>query len=276
MEQSGRTTEIQGIRLDRFCQGKRHALTMSYDDGNEADRRLVKIFDQFGIKGTFHLNSGTIGKPGYISKEEVGTLYQNHEVAGHSVNHPYLERLAPEIRMNEIWEDRKQLEALSGKMVTGFSYPFGTWDEQVKNALCSCGYHYSRTVRSTGRFDLPGDFMEWDPTCHNNEKLPELTDLFLERAEKSFSNILFYVWGHSYEFNRDQNWGLIEKFCERVGRRDDVWYAVNGEIFDYIQAVRRLQFSADRSRVYNPSAIEVWFSVNGETCSVRPGEYLGL
>ena len=118
--------------------------------------------------------------------------------------------------------------------------------------------------------------MEWDPTCHHNEKLPELTDLFLERAEKSFSNILFYVWGHSYEFNRDQNWGLIEKFCERVGRRDDVWYAVNGEIFDYIQAVRRLQFSADRSRVYNPSAIEVWFSVNGETCSVRPGEYLGL
>ena len=268
-----RNSGIWGIRLDRFYQGKRHALTMSYDDGNEADRRLVEIFDRYGIKGTFHLNSGNIGMPGYITEDEIKTLYQGHEVAGHSVNHPYLERLTPEIRMREIWEDRKKLETLSGKMVSGFSYPFGTWDDQVVAALRSCGFVYSRTVRSTGRFDLPEDFMKWHPTCHHKENLMDMAGLFLERADMPFSNMLFYVWGHSYEFNRDDNWELIEQFCKKVGKKEDVWYASNGEIYAYLQAVKRLQFSADQSKVYNPSALEVWFSVDGETCSVMPGEY---
>lgn len=269
-------SEIQGIRLDRFYQGKRHALTMSYDDGNEADRRLVEIFNRFGIKGTFHLNSGNIGKPGYVTEAEIKTLYQGHEVAGHSVHHPYLERLTPEIRMTEIWEDRKKLEALSGKMVTGFSYPFGTWNDQVIAALRSCGFCYSRTVNDTGTFDFPEDFMQWNPTCRHREKLMEMAELFLKRAEMPFASMLFYVWGHSYEFDQDQNWELMEQFCGKVGRREDVWYASNGEIYTYLQAVKQLQFSADLSRVYNPAAMEVWFSVDGETQSLLPGEYKAL
>ena len=115
--------------------------------------------------------------------------------------------------------------------------------------------------------------MKWHPTCHHKENLMDMAELFLERADMPFSNMLFYVWGHSYEFNRDDNWELIEQFCKRVGKKEDVWYASNGEICAYLQAVKRLQFSADQSKVYNPSALEVWFSVDGETCSVMPGEY---
>lgn len=40
--------------------GKFKALTMSYDDGQIHDRRLVEIFNRHGIKGTFHLNSGLL------------------------------------------------------------------------------------------------------------------------------------------------------------------------------------------------------------------------
>ena len=188
------------IRLDRFYQGKRHALTMSYDDGKITDRRLVELFNRYGIKGTFHLNSGRLGQEKYIRAEEVKTLYAGHEVAGHSLNHPYLERLPAEALMREIREDRKQLEKLTGKLVQGFSYPYGTWNSQVISALRCCGIAYSRTTKSTGRFDLPEDFMKWHPTCHHREALLEKADLFLERTEKSFTNMLFYVWGHSNEF----------------------------------------------------------------------------
>ena len=44
-----------------FPEGKHKVLTMSYDDGKLADRRLVSIFNHYGIKGTFHLNSGMHG-----------------------------------------------------------------------------------------------------------------------------------------------------------------------------------------------------------------------
>lgn len=263
--------QIKGIRLDRFRDGKPHAITMSYDDGKLSDRKLVELFNRYGIRGTFHLNSGRLGDETYITEKEVQSLYANHEVAGHSINHPYLERLSMENLMWEIQEDRRHLEELTGEFVQGFSYPYGTWNDQVKQALVCAGYHYSRTTQSTGRFDLPEDFMEWHPTCHHKENLLEMAELFLERTKKDFTNMLFYVWGHSYEFEKEQNWDLMERFCEMVGGRDDVWYAANGEIYGYLQAVKRLQFSADRTMIYNPSAIEVWFSIDGETVSVLPG-----
>ena len=45
-----------------FPGGKAKALTMSYDDGKVQDRRLIDIFNKYGIKGTFNLNYGQVGK----------------------------------------------------------------------------------------------------------------------------------------------------------------------------------------------------------------------
>lgn len=36
----------------------RKALTFSYDDGIEQDRKLVEIFNRYGMKATFNLNTG--------------------------------------------------------------------------------------------------------------------------------------------------------------------------------------------------------------------------
>lgn len=57
------------IKFDRLRDGKQCALTLSYDDGQIYDRRLVEILDKYGIRGTFHLNSGNIGKENRITKE---------------------------------------------------------------------------------------------------------------------------------------------------------------------------------------------------------------
>ena len=64
--------------------------------------------------------------------------------------------------------------------------------------------------------------------------------------------------GHSYSFNDNDNWDVIERFCEYMGGRDDVWYATNIEIYRYTEAFDRLEFSADGSMVYNPSNIDVY------------------
>ena len=62
-----------------FPGGKHKVLTMSYDDGRIEDRRLIEIFNHYGIKGTFHLNSGLMEDENRIKPEEWKELYRGQE-----------------------------------------------------------------------------------------------------------------------------------------------------------------------------------------------------
>lgn len=271
-----------GICTNLFPGGKRRVLTMSYDDGVTQDRRLVEIFDRYGIKGTFNLNSSLIrdrqvwtSRGTEISKielNEVPKLYKNHEVAVHSYTHPHLELLPREMVVREIYEDRKMLEELMGYPVRGMAYPFGTYSQSVIEVLEDLGIEYSRTVKSSELFKKPENLMEWHPTCHhNNKKLMELAKDFLEKEGKGDSTI-FYVWGHSYEFDVNDNWQIIEDFCSYVSTDSETWYATNIEIVDYLKAVKQLKFAISGTSVYNPTALSIWISVNGEAMEIKSGE----
>ena len=82
---------------------------------------------------------------------------------------------------------------------------------------------------------------------------------------------VFYVWGHSYELDGNDTWGLMEDFCKRISGQKDTWYATNGEIERYVTAVRSLIFTADEKIVTNPSAEPVWLLVDGEAVKVEAG-----
>ena len=84
------------------------------------------------------------------------------------------------------------------------------------------------------------------------------------------------VWGHSYEFDRNENWNLIEDFCSEIAGDETIWYATNIEIYDYVTALKRLEFSADNSLVKNPNAMPLWLSVNGAPVKVLPGKLKAL
>jgi hypothetical protein len=85
-----------------------------------------------------------------------------------------------------------------------------------------------------------------------------------------------YVWGHSYEFDNDDNWELIERFCELAGGRDNIWYATNMQIVDYMNAYKQLKFSAGLNFVYNQAAQSVWLSVDDRIVEVKGGSQVGL
>lgn len=261
-----------------FPGGRFKALTLSYDDGKITDRRLVEIFNENGLRATFHLNSELLGEVEnhrfpYISSEEVEKLYEGHEVACHTCTHPTLTRI-PEISiLQEVVEDRKNLEQLTAYPVVGMSYPNGCYDERIKSAMRQCGICYSRTTKDTGRFDLPEDFLEWNPTCRHREHLLELAEKFME-TEYDQRLMLFYVWGHSYEFELEQNWDLMETFAERVGGCDEIWYATNIEIYDYMMAVSQLRYFGDESGVYNPTGQDVWIKVEDTVYEIPAGKQI--
>lgn len=87
---------------------------------------------------------------------------------------------------------------------------------------------------------------------------------------------MFYLWGHSYEFDNDDNWQVIEDFAAYAGGREDIWYATNIEIYDYIKAYEALQVSVDESLVHNPTVTDLWFSHKGQIHCIHGGETLRL
>lgn len=269
-----------------FPDGRRKALTLSYDDGVEQDIKLVELMSKYAVKGTFNLNGNGIAPDG--TAYPAGTIHRRMsesqclstydpsltETACHGYTHPFLEQLPTPEMMRQIIEDRVALENLFGKIIRGMAYPFGTYSDQVIQVMKAAGIVYARTVRSTKKFNLPADWLQWHPTCHHNDpQLSELTQAFLDCTPDG-DGILFYLWGHSYEFEGSDNWHVIDTFLRQVSRRKDIWYATNIEIYDYVQAYRRLIFSTDCTRVYNPSAADVWLCYDRDCkiCAVPAGE----
>jgi hypothetical protein len=42
---------------------------------------------------------------------------------------------------------------------------------------------------------------------------------------------VYYVWGHSYEFDIDNTWDKFEEFCKMMSGRDDIFYGTNRQVF---------------------------------------------
>lgn len=259
-----------------FPGGRNKVLTMSYDDGRAEDRKLVGIFNKYRIRGTFNLNTGIWNDPeASIPPEEYPELYKGHEVACHGYTHPNFERCSTEQIVRQVFQDRYELEALTGAPVRGFAYPYGLYSDDIKQILRLAGFQYGRIVPTTANFSMPKDFMEWCGTCHHNENLMGLGERFA-KAHAAYKLYIMYVWGHSYEFTKHDNWQLMEDFCAMIGGRDDIWYATNIEIVDYMDAAGRLQFTAAGDKVYNPSACSVWLDVNGEKAEIPGGTLVTL
>ena len=260
------------ILTNLYPHGKIGAITMSYDDGNIADKRLVEIFNKYGFKGTFHLNGGRVVTETVVAHEEYASLYKGHEVSCHMYTHPFPKNCPDTILVNEIMEDRRTLENACGYTVRGMSYPFGEYSDHAIDILRMCGMRYARTTAATNAFGLPEDFMKWHPTTHHKGDLKGLFDKFIAANAKYHRMNCLYIWGHSYEFDRENNWNIIEEFCEYASGRDDIWYATNIEIYDYVTACRNLFVSADGTMVYNPSNISVWVSADNNCVEIKPGE----
>lgn len=264
----------------RFPEGRSKALTFSYDDGVRADKKLISVLNKYGLKGTFNLNSRLFDCECWHGRMDEERTYltfcnQSHEVALHGARHVFLEKVPLPEAAVELMQNRVYLEGKFNRIVRGLAYAYNSYNQDVLNILPALGIAYARTTKATRSFALPENFYEWHPTCHHTDpELLNLAEKFLSQSPenelKHREPRLFYVWGHSYEFDDDNNWEVIESFAEKVGGRKDIWYATNIEIYEYVQAYKSLVFSMDGERVYNPSAQAVWIELRGKIYKIEP------
>ncbi len=267
----------------RFPGGRDKCLTLSYDDGVTQDARMIELMKQYGIAGTFNINSGKYGARGIYAHrmplEECREVYLNNplvEIATHSVNHPSIGVIPTAQAMGEIIDDRANIERDFSVLCRGHAYPHGSFTPELKEILRLAGIAYARTTKSTLAFDIPADWLELPATCHHkNPRLMELAEKFLT-DEITRSPYLFYLWGHTYEFDKDDNWYIIEEFFQTVGRREDIWYATNIQVYDYVQAYKQLIFSADGNMAYNPTATDLWVKAGKNVLKIPSGESVNL
>jgi hypothetical protein len=177
----------------------------------------------------------------------------------------------------EILEDRRRLEALVGYPVRGFAIPYNwpTGQEWCREFVRSCGFKYMRNTAAVPQFEHPADFLDWHPTAHCSADLPGLWAAMLQRNQDQPGQ-LFYVHGHSYEFEDDWGWEVIESFARIASATAGVHHATKGEIYDYVTAWRNMDWSLDGTLVRNNSVLPLWLLCNGQTVKINGGQLLNL
>lgn len=275
-------------RFLRFPHGKTKAVTLSYDDGCKSDIRLAETIEKYGMKCTFNLNSKRLADGKDLTADDMTKLLANgHEAAVHGDDHIACGIAPAAIGIKDVLTCREALENTFSRIIRGMAYADtgtttfanGTDYDTVKNYLKDLGIVYARTLGADNdRFELPSDWHAWMPTAHhNNPEIFSFIDKFIAANPDSGyvalrHPLLFYMWGHSFEFDCNDNWNLLDKICGRIGGRDDVWYATNIEIYEYVNAYNSLVWSVDGKRVYNPTLIPVYFHQPEKTYCVSPGE----
>ena len=225
---------------------KKKFLTFSYDDGVTQDIRLIELFNKYGMKATFNLNSELLGKDGTLvregvrithiknKKEDVKYIYAGHEVAAHTLTRPTLSQVneVAEI-IRQVEQDRLNLSDLCGYEVLGMAYPGGGINyndfatETIKNHT---GIKYARTTVSSHNFELQDNLYQFKPSVYHHGEM----DKMFEMGEQ-FLNLqtdvpqIFYVWGHAYEFDICNEWDRFEEFLQMMSGREDICYCTNLE-----------------------------------------------
>lgn len=277
----------------RFPGGKPKAFTLSYDDGSEHDVRMLETFDRYGLKCTFNLIGDNIDREIGITKAFIKEkiLGGGHDIATHGYFHRAQDTLRPMEGIVDTLECRKTLEKEFGIIVRGMAFPDRAVNmfikpgvyENIKSYLKELDITFVRTAgRDNDKFELPDEWHNWFATAHHdNPEVMKYIDKFvnLDMSDLYIASRgpkLFLLWGHSFEFDHKNNWEHLEEICSAISGRDDVWYATNTEIYNYVQAYKSLVYSADNTMVYNPTLYDIWFDIDDKLYCVKSGETIVL
>ena len=237
-----------------FPYGKKKAFNVTYDDGVLQDVHFVELLNKYGLKGTFNLNSALMEnefewthEKGLVVKrlhtDVVKDLYEGHEVASHTLNHPYMHDLDKESVMWELSQDKRNLEAIFDKEIKGFAVPFDYYSGLIEGCVKECGFAYGRISEMSHSFHPQNDYYNWKATVfHCEEGLEELTQKFVETDEEL---AVFQIVGHSYDLDAEDMWDRIENVFRIISEQDDILPMTMIEIVEYLKAMEQVEITGE-------------------------------
>jgi peptidoglycan/xylan/chitin deacetylase (PgdA/CDA1 family) len=128
---------------------------ITYDDTDEEQFSIAKPeMDKYGFKGVYFIMTISIGRPRYMTKEQIKQLSdEGHVIASHTWDHSRFDKYLPEHEIEEggrkkivndwdqqLLKTKNKLEEITGKPVEYFAYPFGIWDKEGLPEIEKRGY----------------------------------------------------------------------------------------------------------------------------------------
>ena len=99
------------------------------------------VFKEYKIPATMFVISGSVGKPNFLNAAQIKEMSDaGIDIESHSVTHPYIEDLTPDRFKREVIESKKAIEAITGKPVYTFCFPYGGFRDYVRDILRDAGY----------------------------------------------------------------------------------------------------------------------------------------
>lgn len=102
---------------------------ITFDDTSEEHYTIARPeLEKYGFKGAFFIMTVSIGRPGYMSKEQIKDLSdKGHVIASHTYDHHNVKKYEGEDWDKQMLKPKQKLESITGKSVDYFAYPFGEW-----------------------------------------------------------------------------------------------------------------------------------------------------
>jgi len=224
----------------------RTIITTSWDDGHILDLRLADLLKKYNIQGTFYISprSHEFDKTELLSTEDIKSLSDNFEIGAHTLTQVNLVKTNSATAKDEIIQSKKYLENIIQKEITSFCYPYGAYNNQVKQIVKDSGFLLARTTK---RFVfLPAsDPFELPTTVQVFTHPRDIINISLLRSAKTiawdkistiaFDSIIktggvFHLWGHSWEIEKNNQWQKLENLFDYISNREDIMYVSNSNI----------------------------------------------
>ena len=156
LHDSGYHTILPDQLYDYLTAGKAlpsKPVMLTFDD-TRLDQYTVGLseMNKYGFKGVFFIMTVSLGKPGYMSKEQVKELSDQGNVIGsHTWDHHSVKQYTGDDWTIQIEKPSKELETITGKPIDYFAYPFGLWNkEAIKNLK---RYHFKSVFQLSDHRD---------------------------------------------------------------------------------------------------------------------------
>jgi hypothetical protein len=198
-----------------------------------------------------------------LPKTAVKALYEGHEVASHTLTHPYMSSLSPEETLRQMKEDKARLEELFGREVAGFAVPFRHYSDLIAEYAKQCGFEYARTSEFTHSYTPCRDYYYWKTGFYHIE--PGLADYAAGFLNSNEELALCQLVGHSYDLDAENLWGILELICAAVAPLQEVWKCTNLELVRYLKAMDAYMETGE-----NRSGLTLWFEEDGLVKTVAP------
>ena len=201
-------------------------LVLSFDDGTIYDKRFIELLNKYNIPVTLNLNSGLGGFVWYydnyfpierLKLEECENMFDKHEIASHSLTHPYLTSLSYDELVYQVNQDVNNLESIFNRKIESFGVPFTECNEReidiIKNNT-SIKYMRLSCMKPRYDFTIPHDQYHFKINAFYSDI--DIYNQIKVFADNKLDKSIFIIAGHSYEFEVNKDWDYIENLLKYI------------------------------------------------------------